>query len=780
MKNLHKPADFGVAAIKIIALLITPISLSSGLGIVGEAAGFLINCVNWDKEGDNRIATAVQNALRQVKCDVPQGAQKIVEELLFSLDSPNEIDNRIRQTESYLLQSETPQTCRIIAEKFQLRFRMEMRQYPDLHLLVSMLDGLIAALNSIEQRIQKHDSAFDTHERMIQALKAELERIAKEPVLCLPGMTPGVKLIGREIDLEKFTREAATRGKICVVSGIGGVGKTEFIKTYLQERMDTLGCVGWFEYRGTFRDTLLAVPGLVLHSYAPADDPLARYNEIMGLLRQLKADDLLVFDNVGRVESAEDMDAILSFPCKVIFTTRDTFDEDRNRLMIYDMSFLSPEACAALFAHYRGEETPEIEQANLIEVIRLAGEHTLALELMAKTCKAAGLSIGELLGRLNRDGFNLDGLREEVRREGSRENKRFLEHMLKLYDITDIKAMGDEAEWLLTNLSVLPLHDFDIKVIVRWLQLPDRLLLNQLNERGWIRIGENTVTMHAVIAEVVRAALKPDSERCEKLIEAVLESIGYSETDVEIYQAPYLHCAESVLKHVTGETRGIADLCMQVGMVQFTQGYYTEVLSNYMRGMDIYEKVLGREHPDTAKLYNNIAILYDVQGDYENALKYHMQALAIIEKVLGREHPDTASSYNNLASFYGDRYDYKNAMKYFLLAMAIREKVLGREHPDTATSYNNLAVLYKLLGDNGNALKYHMQALAIRKKLLGKEHPDTAITYYNLASLLLQMKKKEKAVQYAEASYNVFLAKLGEKHERTKKAKELLNKATKK
>ena len=54
------------------------------------------------------------------------------------------------------------------------------------------------------------------------------------------------------------------------------------------------------------------------------------------------------------------------------------------------------------------------------------------------------------------------GLQEEVRREGNHENKRFLEHMLKLYDVADIRALGEEAEKLLANTVV---ENFKIEVL---------------------------------------------------------------------------------------------------------------------------------------------------------------------------------------------------------------------------------------------------------------------------------------------------------------------------
>ena len=85
-------------------------------------------------------------------------------------------------------------------------------------------------------------------------------------------------------------------------------------------------------------------------------------------------------------------------------------------------------------------------------------------------------------------------------------------------------------------------------------------------------------------------------------------------------------------------------------------------------------------------------------GDYAKAEPLFKEALEIRQKVLGREHPDTAASLNNLAKLYWAMGDYAKAEPLYKEALEIRQKVLGPEHPDTATSLNNLAYLELDLG----------------------------------------------------------------------------------
>ena len=65
--------------------------------------------------------------------------------------------------------------------------------------------------------------------------------------------------------------------------------------------------------------------------------------------------------------------------------------------------------------------------------------------------------------------------------------------------------------------------------------------------------------------------------------------------------------------------------------------------------LDLCRELLGDEHPDTARSYNNLGMNLHAQGKYAEAEPLVRRALAIWQKVRGEEHPDTAASYHNLA-----------------------------------------------------------------------------------------------------------------------------------
>jgi tetratricopeptide (TPR) repeat protein len=185
------------------------------------------------------------------------------------------------------------------------------------------------------------------------------------------------------------------------------------------------------------------------------------------------------------------------------------------------------------------------------------------------------------------------------------------------------------------------------------------------------------------------------------------------------------------------------------------------------RALSIREKVLGSEHPETARSLNNLARLLRQQGDLAGARPLYERALAIYEKVRGPTHPHTARSINNLARLLEDQGDLAAARLLFERALAVREKAIGNEHPDTAKSLNNLAHLLQAQGEFSLAQSLFERALAIREKKLGPEHPETARSLNNLATLLQAQGNFDGALQIFERALSIRKVILGTDHPET-------------
>ena len=286
------------------------------------------------------------------------------------------------------------------------------------------------------------------------------------------------------------------------------------------------------------------------------------------------------------------------------------------------------------------------------------------------------------------------------------------------------------------------------------------------------RDGEQGYAIHRLLQEVVRRKIDGDPQwaLCWLKIFGETFDFEYGDTDSHArfkqlfpHVEAFLQTANSLLLDDEEQIQ-ITKLYVIGGFGQQHLGNYTQALDWYCKALPIHESVLGKNHPDTASTYNNIASVYDNLGDYPKALEWHFKALPIRESLLGENHPATATTYNNIASVYNSLGDYPKALEWHFKALHVCESALGGNHPNTAATYNNIASVYDNLGDYPKALEWHFKALPIRESALGENHPATASTYNNIASVYHNLGDYPKALDWFFKALHVCESVLGENH----------------
>src|SRR5215510_6471809 len=74
-----------------------------------------------------------------------------------------------------------------------------------------------------------------------------------------------------------------------------------------------------------------------------------------------------------------------------------------------------------------------------------------------------------------------------------------------------------------------------------------------------------------------------------------------------------------------------------VAKLYAAQARYAEAEPLYKRSIEIQEKTLGSDHPDTAPVINNLATLYTRQGLYAKAEPLYKRSLTIFQKAFGED-----------------------------------------------------------------------------------------------------------------------------------------------
>ncbi|KAK6156650.1 hypothetical protein DH2020_010898 [Rehmannia glutinosa] len=159
-----------------------------------------------------------------------------------------------------------------------------------------------------------------------------------------------------------------------------------------------------------------------------------------------------------------------------------------------------------------------------------------------------------------------------------------------------------------------------------------------------------------------------------------------------------------------------------------------------------------------------------LRGLCHKATIYQQKALDINERELGLDHPDTMKSYGDLAVFYYRLQHTELALKYVNRALYLLHLTCGPSHPNTAATYINVAMMEEGLGNVHVALRYLHEALKCNQRLLGADHIQTAASYHAIAIALSLMEAYSLSVQHEQTTLQILQAKLGSDDLRTQDA----------
>ncbi|MFI0898596.1 FxSxx-COOH system tetratricopeptide repeat protein [Streptomyces sp. NPDC020983] len=142
---------------------------------------------------------------------------------------------------------------------------------------------------------------------------------------------------------------------------------------------------------------------------------------------------------------------------------------------------------------------------------------------------------------------------------------------------------------------------------------------------------------------------------------------------------------------------------------------------------------LGPDHVDTLAARHNLAQAQGAAGDVTTALRSTARLLADVTRVLGPDHRHTLATRGNLAYFQAEAGNPAAAADSYRDLLRTMTRTLGPDHPQTLTARGNLARCLGDAGDAAAAAAAHAGLLADVTRVLGPEHPTTLIIRGNLA-----------------------------------------------
>ncbi len=567
-------------------------------------------------------------------------------------------------------------------------------------------------------------------------------------VLLTSRPTRQVKLVGRDKELKEVAALLKKAKQVVLVNGLGGIGKTELCKRFFYDHEREYHTIAWIDYTGSIKESFsrqISIPGI---SQNPDETLDERFQKIMAYLNSLDEHSLIVIDNIDNTQD-EDLRKIFSLRSRVMASSRLKLKGFAH----YDLDFLSPGACKELFYNFYKMEQ---DDGSLEKIIKLAGYHTLTVELLARTAQEAAQKLKAFLLTLQQNGFNLDkAIPERIETLWNYETARrtFFEHILKVFDMS---RLTQEEIDVLSNLSLLPALYIDINLLCGWLGLPDKKILNGLVRKGWIKQVGMQVFLHQGTAESIFYRTKPDCSKSKRLITSLANALYYEPGENPLKKVDFLPYAQAVLERLNENDEELARLANHLSLLYQAMGSLDQALAYQLKAIVIWDKVLSADHPSLATSYNNVSLIYRDMGKLDQALDYSLKSLTIREKILSADHPSLATSYNNVALIYKDMGSLDQALAYQLKALEIDEKILSQSHPSLATSYNNVSLIYRDMGQLAQALAFQLKAVEMREKILSHDHPSLAQSYNNVSMIYRDMGRLDRSLEYQLKTVGIF------------------------
>jgi len=546
--------------------------------------------------------------------------------------------------------------------------------------------------------------------------------------------------VGRKANLKDIKKNLDSNNVVCVINGIGGIGKSELAYKYYHEYKDEYKKIAFIKI--TEDDSSLEN---VFHRelqdslYLKSDD---NFTTILRRLQGIPPKNLLLVDNIL---SNDDLKKIksLNINFDILVTTRAKLDSKN----ILNLEILNNQDAKELFLSiYNTNE-------NIDAILKYLDNHPLFINLTAYSLKEEYIDLTELKESID-SGKVID--------IDSKDEKTFQEHLQKTFNKQFQDEKNEDLKTLLRTLAIFPAIEINFELLNKILN--DKKLkvkLQKLVKRGWLSKKENSYKLHQIIKTFILEEHPIEYREITYILETIGTYINHNDSNL----IDYITIIESLLKLFENkEDKYIAWILDSNTYLYYSLGDYDKSLEMQKKSLIIRKSLYDDNHIEIAINYNNLASLYNSKGEYDKAELLHEKALKIRVEILGEYHSDTATSYNNLAGLYDLKGEYNKAESLYEKALKIREKILGENHPDTATSYSNLALLYNSKGEYNRAEILYKKALKIREKILGENHPDTATSYNNLAGLYYSKGKYNKAETLFKKILQIRVKILGEKH----------------
>lgn len=529
--------------------------------------------------------------------------------------------------------------------------------------------------------------------------------------------------LGRKKELSEVAA-ALKNSPLLFVTGIAGIGKSEFAKHFAKKNEKKYTNIIYLYYTGSLKK---CIAELEFASDSSEMTETELFESHYKMLQTLYPDSLIIIDNFNVLPKDDDFfRELIKNRFQILVTTRckiTTF----NTLELRELN--KEKELTELF--YRNCPSSKTEPELVKEIIDLLNAHTLTVSLAALTLEASGMDMEEFLYELKTTGIHTEISEEvELYKDETFSYGRMMEHLHKLLQLS---RLSTEQLDILRNLCLLPASGIKKAAFKQWLQLENLNVVNHLIQYGFITddTENKKISLHPLIQEIAFEETFPTMTTCSKLMN-ILHLIclvhGLEVRRPEMVVQSLMSVIERIIVDVPDEYL----LFLQDAFPYFEKYLVTDYLPKLTERISFVMEQHKLNTPrDKALLLDYKAELFVLRKEYANALKKRLKAIQIIENA------DTedvrvitlhSNLYNNLSNTYLYLKKMKEAAEALKKAFEIRKKYehLGlMESHDTLQQMANLANMLII----GNELAQARELLTLYESLISEYENEECLDY---------------------------------------------------
>lgn len=310
---------------------------------------------------------------------------------------------------------------------------------------------------------------------------------------------------GREQEFKELDNLLSNPHYNCLfISGVGGIGKSTFIKEYLTRYREKFNTVLYVYYKDNIEATVSNDMNIEINTLRQEEETKTHtryFDKKVQKIRELVRDtsSVLVIDNFTGVMD-DDLIELLSTGLKIILLSRQS--PSYSNCLKMELSAISDwNALLHIFEAHLGRTIEAYEIDDFKRILNSIENHTLILELIAKQIANSHITISSAAALTIENGFSTIAPEKVDYERDSKQMSDTIGHIIDALFIANM--LSPEKKILMKVLSLTGDEGIEINMFQKIMKLKSKDDLNELIKDGWITISRDMISMNNVIQEAV-------------------------------------------------------------------------------------------------------------------------------------------------------------------------------------------------------------------------------------------------------------------------------------